>query len=140
MYQIEIKVSFRAGHRLLPPYKGKCNNVHGEYFTAIFILESKELDINGMVFDFGVVKNQLKIWIDANLDHAYLYNDRDEIGRYLRDKGFKVYSVGADNPTAENLARMLYNVAKRGYNLPVVKVGVVESTDTSIAWFVKQKG
>ena len=137
MYQIEVKVSFRAGHRLLPPYKGKCNNVHGEYFTVIFILEKSMLDNNGMVIDFGVVKNQLKTWIDNNLDHAYLYNGSDEIGKYLKSKGMKVYSVGTDNPTAENLARMLYNVAKQGYHLPVVKVGVVESTDTSIAWFKK---
>ena len=137
MYRIEVKVSFRAGHRLLPPYEGKCNNIHGEYFTAIFILEKKELDENGMVFDFGVVKNKLKLWIDNNLDHAYIHNTNDEIGRYLKNRGFKVYDIGSENPTAENLARMLYNVAKQGYMLPVVKVGVVESTDTSVAWFTK---
>ena len=134
-YQVEVKVSFRSGHRLMPPYKGKCNNVHGEYFTAIFILEQEELDVNGMLIDFGVVKKQLKTWTDDNLDHAYLHNEGDEVGKYLTEKGFKTYSVGPRNPTAENLARMLYGVAKRIINLPVVKVGVVESTETSIAWF-----
>lgn len=135
MYQVEVKVSFRAGHRLMPPYKGKCNNVHGEYFTAIFILENKELDNNGMLIDFGVIKNQLKTWIDEHLDHAYVHNEEDQVGRYLKAQGFKTYSVGEQNPTAENLAGLLYKLVKLTMGLPVVKVGIVESTETSIAWF-----
>lgn len=137
MYQVEVKVSFRSGHRLMSPYRGKCNNVHGEYFTAIFILEQKDLDGCGMLIDFGVVKNKLKTWIDQNLDHAYIHNSSDEVGRFLRDNGFKVYSIGDENPTAENLAYMLFSLAKSEFNLPVVKVGVVESTETSIAWYTK---
>jgi 6-pyruvoyl-tetrahydropterin synthase len=101
------------------------------------VLECAELDINGMVFDFGVVKDKLKGWVDANLDHAYIYNDKDEVGKYLRDKGFKVYALADMNPTAENLAVRLYNVAKQRFGLPVIKVGIVESTETSIAWFTK---
>ena len=135
MYQVEVKVSFRAGHRLMPPYKGKCNNVHGEYFTAIFIVESAGLNEYGMVVDFGVAKKYLKTWIDENLDHAYVHNAEDHIGHFLKSEGFKTYSIGNMNPTAENLAKMLYGMVEQTMNLPIVKVGVVESTETSIAWY-----
>ena len=135
MYQIEVRINFRAGHRLLPPYKGKCTNVHGEYFGAIFVLEKVTLDENGMLIDFGVVKDKLKNWIDEYLDHAYIYNKNDEVGIYLNKKGFKTYCIGKRNPTAENLAEWLYHVSKNLLKLPVIKVGVIESTETNTAWY-----
>ena len=135
MYKIEVRVSFRSAHRLLPPYKGHCNHVHGEYYTAIFVFGSKTLDTNGMVFDFGTVKKMLKTWIDEHLDHAYICNKKDDVGVYLEDKGFRVYKIDS-NPTAENLAQLLFNLCIK-LNIPAVKVGVVESSPDSIAWYEK---
>ena len=57
MYQVEVKVNFRAGHRLLPPYQGKCNNVHGEGYTAICIFEKEELNQSDMLMDFKCIKS-----------------------------------------------------------------------------------
>jgi 6-pyruvoyltetrahydropterin/6-carboxytetrahydropterin synthase len=84
MYEIEVRVRFRAGHRLIEPYKGKCNNLHGEGYTAICIFNKKELDKNGMIMDFGEIKNKIKQWIDDNWDHAYIHNPKDKVGKYLR--------------------------------------------------------
>ena len=135
MYQIEIKISFRSAHRLLPPYKGHCNNVHGEFYTAIFIFGKRVLDSSGMVMDFGKAKKILKTWIDENLDHAYICHKKDDVGGYLKYKGFRVYKMD-DNPTAENLARFLFGLSYK-LNIPAVKVGVVESSPESIAWYEK---
>jgi len=137
MYSIEVKIQFRYGHRLVPPYEGKCNNVHGEAGTAIFIFSSMLLDKNGMVLDFGVIKKQLKEWIDKYIDHAYICHDSDEIGVDLRKKGLKVFTLG-ENPTAENLAKLFFNQAYV-FNKNIVKVGVVESFVDSIAWYERSK-
>jgi len=51
-HSVEIKVYFRAGHRLISPYVGNCNNVHGEGYTVVLIFTSNFLDECGMVIDF----------------------------------------------------------------------------------------
>lgn len=133
-YQIEVKVHFRYGHRLLHPYVGKCNNVHGEGGTAIFIFETNKLDENGMVADFGDIKNKLKKWIDDNLDHAYIHHVADKIGDYLRQHDFKTFVMTEGNPTAELLAKLLYRVAY-DVHTGIKRVGVVESFSDSVAWY-----
>lgn len=137
MYEVEIRLRFRYGHRLLPPYEGKCNNVHGEGGTLIFIFETNELDENDMVIDFGVIKKILQNFVNDNLDHAYLYKTGDEVGEYLKNKGFKIFEM-SNQPTAENIARLMYDVA---YLLEhkIKKVGCVESFEDSIAWYEKDK-
>ena len=39
------------------------------------------------------------------------------------------------NPTAEHMASYLYWVLKINKNLPIKKVGIIESFEDSIAWF-----
>jgi len=133
MYQIEVKVQFRYGHRLLAPYEGLCNNVHGEGGTAICFLEGDSLDKNGMLLDFKKAKSKIKEWVDNNWDHAYLHHKDDEIGIYLRDQGFKIFEFQT-NPTAENMAKYLFDIL-RNMALPVKKVGIVESFTNSVAWY-----
>lgn len=135
MYKIEIRVLFRYGHRLLPPYFGKCNNPHGEGGTAIFIFESNKLKKTDMVEDFGRVKRKIKKWIDTNIDHSYIYKKEDKVGKYLKKHGFRVYEISV-NPTAENIAKLLFwNIKKLFPGISLDRVGVVESFNDSIAWY-----
>lgn len=133
MYEVEIKINFRAGHRLLPPYEGHCNNPHGEGYTAILLFKNKELDKNGMVFDFGNIKRQIKKWIDDNWDHSYIHHKDDEVGEYLRLNGFRTFKMNT-NPTAEYMAQYLFIYLKHEYP-ELYKVGIVESFVDSIAWY-----
>lgn len=136
MHKIKIEIQFRAGHRLLAPFVGKCNNPHGEGYTAILEFESKELDKCGMVFDFSFIKKQVKEWIDGNWDHAYIYQEGDEIGEFIKEKGFKVYRFPKGmNPTAENMAKILFTITKSIISNKVIKVGIVESFNDSIAYY-----
>ena len=134
-HSITIRINFRYGHRLISPYKGKCNNVHGEYGTAIIEFSSKELDINDMVLDFGGIKKEIKSWIDINWDHAYIYNDKDEVGKYLKEAGLKVFELTNTNPTAEILSAFLFKIIKLKISDKVIKVGIVESSEDNIAWY-----
>jgi 6-pyruvoyl-tetrahydropterin synthase len=136
-HEIEIKIKFRYGHRLLPPYKGKCNNVHGEGGTLILIFESNKLDINDMVIDFGEAKKTIQKIIDDNLDHAYLFKTGDEVGEFLKSKRYKIFEM-SKQPTAENIAKLVYGLTSLLYP-QIKKVGCVESFDDSIAWYEKDK-
>jgi 6-pyruvoyltetrahydropterin/6-carboxytetrahydropterin synthase len=135
MYQIEVRVKFRIGHRLVGSYTGKCNNVHGEGITAIFVFQKEDLNEDGMVMDFGVTKNAIKSYVDKHLDHAYVYNvvEDDVVGSFLKNEGLKVFPIEG-NPTSERLAHCLFQKIQEEFliGLHLVKVGIVESFEDTI--------
>lgn len=138
MYQIKVKVNFRAAHRLPPPYEGKCNNVHGEGYTAIFVFQTRDLNDYGMVADFGVIKKQLKTWIDKNMDHGYIYQKNDRLGKLIQKEGMKVYEMKVA-PTAENIAFELFKIFRDTDESCILKkVGIVESWEDSVAWYINE--
>jgi len=129
MYSITKHVRFCYGHRLLG-HQGKCRHLHGHNATAVIRLESRELNPLGMVCDFGDVGNYVKTWLDAEIDHTLLLHRDDPVLPLLQSAGERVY-VMKDNPTAENIARLIFEqVQRRGF--PVVEVSLRE-TDTAQA-------
>ena len=129
MYQVSKSVSFCYGHRLLN-YTGKCQHLHGHNARAVITLESKVLDERGMVEDFSEVKRLVWSWLDEEIDHTLLLHRDDPILPVLQSAGERVM-VTDENPTAEVIARMIYEfVAGKGY--PVTGVTLWE-TETSHA-------
>ena len=129
MYRVSKSVSFCYGHRLLN-YDGKCAHLHGHNAQAVITLESETLDELGMVEDFSHLKRLVWEWLDAEIDHTLLLHRDDPVLPVLQQAGERV-RVTDFNPTAENIARMIYEyVAGQGY--PVVDVTLWE-TGTSQA-------
>ena len=129
MYQVSKSVSFCYGHRLLN-YTGKCQHLHGHNARAVITLESKVLDERGMVEDFSEVKRLVWSWLDEEIDHTLLLHRDDPVLPLLQSAGERVM-VTDENPTAEVIARMIYDfVAGKGY--PVTGVTLWE-TETSFA-------
>ncbi len=129
MYQVSKSVSFCYGHRLLN-YTGKCQHLHGHNARAVITLESKVLDERGMVEDFSEVKRLVWSWLDEEIDHTLLLHRDDPVLPVLQGAGERVM-VTDENPTAEVIARMIYEfVADKGY--PVTGVTLWE-TETSFA-------
>ena len=129
MYQVSKSVSFCYGHRLLN-YTGKCQHLHGHNARAVITLESKVLDERGMVEDFSEVKRLVWSWLDEEIDHTLLLHRDDPVLPVLQSAGERVM-VTDENPTAEVIARMIYEfVAGKGY--PVTGVALWE-TETSFA-------
>ena len=128
MYQDRIEISFNAGHRLLK-YKGKCEVPHGHTFKTEITVRSEMLDELGFVVDFVELRNNIGKWIDENWDHAFLVNSRDhELLRafdLLTEK--KVFVFSDCNPTAETLAKYLFDHVNKVYGNLVAKVRVWES-------------
>lgn len=129
MYRVSKSVSFCYGHRLLN-YDGKCAHLHGHNAQAVITLESETLDELGMVEDFSLLKRLVWEWLDAEIDHTLLLHRDDPVLPVLQQAGERV-RVTDFNPTAENIARMIYDYVD-GQGFPVVDVTLWE-TGTSQA-------
>ena len=131
MYRVTKEIHFCYGHRLLD-YAGKCRHLHGHNGRAVIALESPKLDALGMVMDFTVIKQVLGKWIDDQLDHRMLLHRDDPIIPELRRQGEPFVELDV-NPTAENLAKMIFDFAV-SHALPVVEVTLWE-TESSFATY-----
>lgn len=124
MFQVTREIHFCYGHRLLH-YEGKCRHLHGHNGKAVVTLRSSDLNSQGMVFDFSEIKRTLAAWIDETLDHRMILHREDPVVPALLQLGEPLYLVDF-NPTAENLARLIYDRAK-SLGLPVVSVRLWET-------------
>jgi 6-pyruvoyltetrahydropterin/6-carboxytetrahydropterin synthase len=124
MYRVTREVRFCYGHRLLQ-YDGKCRHLHGHNGRAVISLQADRLDPLGMVMDFSHIKEVVTGWIDKTLDHKMLLHRDDPVLPLLRQLDEPVFVMDV-NPTAENIARLIYDFAvARGF--PVVEVELWET-------------
>lgn len=97
MYYIEKHLEIAGSHRLHLDYESKCNNLHGHNWNIVIYCRAFELNSNGMVEDFTLIKKQ----ISDKLDHQNL-NDIFDF-----------------NPTAENIARWICKQIPTAYKVSV---------------------
>jgi len=106
------RIEFDAGHRLIG-HSGKCRHIHGHRYAAEVFVSSDKLDQIGMVVDFGEVKRLVGSWIDQNWDHNLLLNQDDPQLLHLTMTEERRPYVMSCNPTAENMARELFDAAAK---------------------------
>lgn len=131
MPQYKIKKTFHVayGHRLLN-YKGKCENLHGHNGVVEVMLKTSELNSDRMVMDFTELGRTMKTWLDENLDHKVILAQDDPLAAVLKAQGQACF-LTAENPTAEILAKLVYDTAA-AMGLPVCKA-IFWETPTSMA-------
>lgn len=115
-------VEFDAGHRV-PDHKSKCRNMHGHRYKLLVTLSGIVIDEpgssdNGMVVDFGDVKDIATKVIHDRFDHAFIVWEQDTLGlealRVLGDSHNTV--VVPFVPTAENLAAYCFDLLDGAFN------------------------
>lgn len=97
MYYIQKTFEISASHHLTLNYESKCEHLHGHNWQVTVFCKARELDANGMVTDFGAIKER----IHGALDH-----------RNLND-------LLPFNPTAENIARWITGQVPHCYKVTV---------------------
>ena len=102
---------------------------------ALIVLEGDELDRRGMVVDFAEIKRSIRAWIDKELDHRMILNKRDPVLSFLQEQD-ELLTVMPDKPTAENIARLIFDYAK-SQGFPVAEVSLWE-TPSSCATYREQ--
>jgi len=131
MYSVTKRIEFCYGHRLLD-YDGNCRHLHGHNAVAEIEVRADALDSRDMVMDFGDIKRTLKAWIDREIDHRLLLRHDDPLVALLRAQGEPVVVIDG-NPTAERLARLLFEQA-RALGVPVTRVTLWETPSSWATW------
>ena len=113
--QVYREIQFSSAHRLRN-YHGKCENLHGHNWRVRLFVTRAVLDATGFVMDFKVLDAVLKEIMEI-LDHKDLNSLKE----------FEII-----NPTAENIAILVFNlaeekIAKLDKDVKVSKVCVWES-------------
>ncbi len=124
MFRVTQEIEFCYGHRLLN-YSGKCRYLHGHNGRAVIVMEGVDLDTTGMLVDFSEIKKSLRIWIDKELDHRMILSENDPVLPLLGELNEPV-TVIPENPTAENIAKLVYEKA-HSLGFPVVEVSMWET-------------
>ena len=122
MFEIKVSAEFEAAHRIAG-YKGKCDRLHGHSWTVEAAVTGTKLDELGMLVDFKLVKGRLRELLEK-LDHMFLNE-------------LEPFSAGI-NPTAENIARYIYNeMAKAEFltdDIRLKHIQVWESPKSSVTY------
>ena len=121
MFEITVQAGFSSGH-YLRDYHGKCENPHGHNYRVLVTLVGEQLEPNGLLLDFKLLKQVLKPTVEY-LDHQMI-NDLQPFTTL--------------NPSAENLAKYFFDKTSdevKGLTQSRVRVKdcTVYETDTSFA-------
>jgi 6-pyruvoyltetrahydropterin/6-carboxytetrahydropterin synthase len=90
-------------------------------------LAQKNLNQQGMVCDFLEVERSMLEFLETELDHRMLLREDDLLVKALQEIGEAPF-VMRENPTAESIARLIFEEAERR-NFPVVAVRLWETED-----------
>lgn len=110
-------IEIDMGHRV-PNHKSKCRSMHGHRYKIEVGVEDKLIEIagasdEGMVIDFGDLKQIMVDEIDAKLDHGFMMYNKDEYAELFKSlqNGQKIIFVNFI-PTAENIAKYIFQIMK----------------------------
>ncbi|MDR3641153.1 MAG: 6-carboxytetrahydropterin synthase QueD [Humidesulfovibrio sp.] len=125
IYELSVRAEFCAAHRLTG-YPGNCRNTHGHNWGVTAYVVCQELDELGMGLDFREIKTLVREAL-STLDHACL-ND--------------LAPFAGQNPTAENIARHLYQdlgqrlaVSVPGGRATVSRIRVAETPGAEVTYW-----
>ena len=132
MYILRTKAEFDSAH-FLKDYVGKCANIHGHRWIITIEVGSEDVKSEGpdrgMVVDFGKLKDDLKEEA-SKLDHTLIFEKgslKESTKAAMAEEGFSMVEL-AFRPTAENLAKYLYEVMEaKGYQ--VIRARVYETPE-----------
>ncbi len=132
MFTIRKKVRFEMSHILDTSFSECCRQLHGHSYILEVFFESPTLNEDGMVLDFGLIKQYLDMVI-KQFDHKMVVSSsHPEFKKFIalsRDvKGFVFVPY---NPTAENMAHDIYHMLHM-YTNKLTKVRLHE-TETGYA-------
>ena len=105
MYTVIKRLEVSAAHSLNLSYRSKCENLHGHNWIITVYCRSAELNADGMVVDFSLIKKAVKERLDhRNLNEVLPFNPTAEnIDRWVCEQVphcFKVEVQESESNTA----------------------------------------
>lgn len=105
-FRIAKRFTFDAGHRL-SKHPELCRFPHGHTYEVEVVVAAESLDTHDMVCDYKALKAALAEEF-ARLDHAMLLSSSDPQRSAFGSFGERVVLLEEGDPTAEVLARRLF--------------------------------
>lgn len=118
IFELQVAQEFSAAH-WLPNYPGNCGQLHGHTWKVEIMLCGRELDEFGMLVDFREARRLLAEVIQP-FDHKLLN---------------EVTPFDTISPTAENLARLIFNNLKNQFAIARLTGVRVWETSTAFALY-----
>ena len=146
--KISKEIQFDAGHRV-PKHGSKCRNPHGHRYRIIVecvgeIVTEKDAPDEGMLIDFGDLKEMMTVKVHDVLDHGFIVYKSDltmraALSQSEEEEGWKII-VFPYIPTAENIARWIWfeldsNIRNHWRGNLKLDTVIVYETPTSIAYY-----
>lgn len=114
--RVTRRIEFDAGHRI-PSHDSKCRHLHGhryrlEVTVSGEVLPTRGKSDDGMVVDFGAIKELMVKHIHDAWDHKLLLWEYDAAGAAMLPSTSDALGIVRLPvvPTAENLARLAFDV------------------------------
>lgn len=139
---------FEASHIVRGCSTDRCKkNVHGHSFVVEVFIHCDTLDNAGMVVDFGLLKDEVKAFLDC-FDHCHLLWSKEDSGLNSAIKSVNERWIEFPfNPTSETLALFMHSVIdailqKKNWNNGEGKVRVksVRLHETSTGYAETEQG
>jgi len=135
---VRKKFKFEAAHRLTSSYSKRCQSFHGHSYVVEVVLFGENLNLDGMVLDFGELKDHVSEFIDR-FDHSMILHDEDPVldaMTKIMDYQNMRYIVTPYNPTAENMAQHFMNYISETLHdtYPLITVQRVTVHETKTGW------
>lgn len=130
------RIEFDAGHRV-PQHNGQCRRPHGHHYVVEATIRGDVAD-DGMIIDFGVLKDLLMKHVHDVLDHRFICAADDHpLITALDTVSPECVVTLPYAPTAENLATWAATVLDGvlPVNLPLVHVRVSETPNCWADWW-----
>ncbi|MCM8761731.1 MAG: 6-carboxytetrahydropterin synthase QueD [Candidatus Omnitrophica bacterium] len=124
IYEIKVEETFSSAHHLRN-YRGKCERVHGHNWKVEVYVIGDNLDEDGLLIDFAILKDKLKDILGA-LDHRDLNT---------------IHFFRKRNPTSESLSLYIYEKMTeklKEYSVRVKRVTVWENEKQSASYSVEE--
>ena len=112
MIEISKEIGLDYGHTLHKHANAKCGGIHGHRARVIAVVHgavrTDDTSQDGMVIDFGILKELMNEFIHDPVDHGFIIQANDprlnEFDWWRNDRGQKLM-VTQEPPTAEFLAK-----------------------------------
>lgn len=145
--RVSKQIEWDMGHRITN-HRSKCRNIHGHRYKAQICVEGSIVDLKntsaeGMVIDFGDIKELgIKLIYDV-LDHGFMVWDKDKkIIEFFKNNSDQKCVIVPFVPTAEKIAEWIFTrLNKRikdryGTGLKLYSIKLWE-TPTSLAEYAR---
>lgn len=129
---IRKKFRFEAAHRLLSSYSQRCRGIHGHSYVVEVFIDGKVNLNDGMVVDFGLVKEEFGKFVDR-FDHSLVLAASDPVA--YDEKALTImnprFIIVPYEPTAELMAEHFYWAGQQkphtGWSIVRVRVHETET-------------